>query len=195
MKIPCATNANTWEVLSPLLALATLVAIAIALFVAFTFTHPTPLLLLHWRSGGGGKDHPDPVRNLTLGHRCQCYHRCHCHCFCHLCCPRNQPGGAGPTTHRLSMPGRQHGGADVGICGAGIVLPASQWQRRRWWCHCKVWPSKHSNVVAMCIVRTKECFEGHTHPRHPQKIYPLAHGVIAYQFDASVWNATAHVGC
>jgi hypothetical protein len=38
-------------------------------------------------------------------------------------------------------------------------------------------------------------FEGHTHPQHPQKIYPLAQGVVTHPFDTLAWGAKPHVGC
>jgi hypothetical protein len=40
----------------------------------------------------------------------------------------------------------------------------------------------------------KECFEGHTHPQQPQKLYPLAWGVVAHPFNALAWSARPHVG-
>jgi hypothetical protein len=35
----------------------------------------------------------------------------------------------------------------------------------------------------MCIASTFECFEGYTHHEHPQKLYQLAWGVAAHQFE------------
>jgi hypothetical protein len=45
-----------------------------------------------------------------------------------------------------------------------------------------------------CIATTSECFEGHTHPQQPKKLYPLAWGVVAHPFDALAWSARPHVG-
>ncbi len=45
-----------------------------------------------------------------------------------------------------------------------------------------------------CIATTFECFEGHTHPQHPQKLYLLAWVVVAHPFNASVWSAKPHMG-
>ncbi len=43
------------------------------------------------------------------------------------------------------------------------------------------------------IATTSECFEGHTHPQHPQKLYLLARGGVTYPFDASAQGARHHV--
>ncbi len=40
----------------------------------------------------------------------------------------------------------------------------------------------------------KECFEGNTHPQPPQKIHPLAWGVVMHPFVALAWSASRHVG-
>jgi hypothetical protein len=53
---------------------------------------------------------------------------------------------------------------------------------------------KHADAVEMCIARTKEYFKGHTHPRQPKKLYPLARGVVAHPFDVLAWGARPHVG-
>ncbi len=42
---------------------------------------------------------------------------------------------------------------------------------RGWECVC---PSKRSLFWRCWIATTLECFEGHTHPQQPQKLYPLA---------------------
>jgi hypothetical protein len=44
------------------------------------------------------------------------------------------------------------------------------------------------------IATTLECFEGHTHPQQPQKLYPLAGGVVAHPFNMSAWSKRPHVG-
>ncbi len=44
------------------------------------------------------------------------------------------------------------------------------------------------------IATSSECFEGHKLPQQPQKVYPLARGVIAHPFDASARSARPHVG-
>jgi hypothetical protein len=66
-------------------------------------------------------------------------------------------------------------------------------------------------VAAMLLVRVGECnsngrgggnhiatasefFEGHTHPQHPNKLYPLARGVVPHPFDALARGARPHVG-
>jgi hypothetical protein len=126
---------------------ATLVAVAIALIVAYHPSccchcplcclcpySPTTLVAVVPPPWGGGKDHPNPVRNPLGCHR-RHRHCCYCRRLCHLCCPRDRPGGAGRMTHRLSTPGRWRSGAAVGIHGAGIILPANQQRRRQWWHH------------------------------------------------------------
>ncbi len=45
-----------------------------------------------------------------------------------------------------------------------------------------------------CIATTSECFEGHTHPQQPQKLYLLAWGVVAHPFDTLAWSKRLHVG-
>ncbi len=45
-----------------------------------------------------------------------------------------------------------------------------------------------------CIATTLECFEGHTHPQQPQKLYSLARGDVDHPFDALDWSARPHVG-
>jgi hypothetical protein len=49
----------------------------------------------------------------------------------------------------------------------GVYAPQSAPLFRRWF-----------------IATTSECFEGHTHPQQPQKLYLLAWGVVAHLFDA-----------
>jgi hypothetical protein len=44
------------------------------------------------------------------------------------------------------------------------------------------------------IARTKERFEGHTHPQPPQKIHPQAQGAVIYPLEASAQGARPHVG-
>jgi hypothetical protein len=44
------------------------------------------------------------------------------------------------------------------------------------------------------IARTKERFEGHTHPQPPPKLHPIAWGVITYSFKAPARSARPHVG-
>jgi hypothetical protein len=62
-------------------------------------------------------------------------------------------------------------------------------------CGGRVWPSKHSHVVVMCIAGAKEHFEGHAHPQQePKKLYPLAWGVVIHPFNVSASSARPHVG-
>ncbi len=44
------------------------------------------------------------------------------------------------------------------------------------------------------IATTSECFEDHKHAQQPQKLYPLAWGVIAHPFNALAWSKRSHVG-
>ncbi len=44
------------------------------------------------------------------------------------------------------------------------------------------------------IATTLEYFEGHTHPQQPQKLHPLAQGVVAHSFNALAQRARPHVG-
>jgi hypothetical protein len=48
-----------------------------------------------------------------------------------------------------------------------------------------LWPSKCSFVPAMINCHNIGVFEGHKHPQQPQKVYPLAWGVIAHPFNMS----------
>jgi hypothetical protein len=57
-----------------------------------------------------------------------------------------------------------------------------------------IWPSKHSDVVAIHHCHNKVPFEGHTHPQQPQKIHPQAWGVATHPFEASAQSARPHVG-
>jgi hypothetical protein len=85
----------------PLSLLATLVAVTMALFVASAFTCLPPLLpLCHLGWGRGGPYQSIAQSYFGRHHWCR-HHRC-----C-LCRPRDQPGGAGPMTHGIPMPGRQ----------------------------------------------------------------------------------------
>ncbi len=40
----------------------------------------------------------------------------------------------------------------------------------------------------------RSIFEAHTHPQQPQKLYPLAWGVVAHPFNALAWSTRPHVG-
>ncbi len=86
---------------SPSSSLATLVAIVIALFVASAFTRPPPSLPSRRIRWGRGGPYRSGARSYFGRHR-RCHHHRHS-----LSRPRNQPGGAGPTTCGIPTPGRQ----------------------------------------------------------------------------------------
>ncbi len=56
-------------------------------------------------------------------------------------------------------------------------------------------PKNTPMLWGFIIARTKERFEGHTHPHPPPpKLHLLAWGVVTYSFKASAWSARPHVG-
>jgi hypothetical protein len=90
--------------------LATLVAVVIALFVASAFTCLPPALPSCQLGWGRGGPYRSSARSYFGRHR-QCRHHRH-----RLCRPRNRPGGAGPTTRGIPMPGRQLAPTWWGCC-------------------------------------------------------------------------------
>jgi hypothetical protein len=126
--------------------LATLVTVVIALFVASTFTclpSSLPSRCLGWGRGG-------PYRSGArsyFGRHHWCRHHCH-----RLSRPPDRPGGAGPTTRSIPMPGRQLALTWGGCCrrscsrrhpprrlmavAAVAAAAACQRWRRRWCWQC-----------------------------------------------------------
>ena len=58
-----------------------------------------------------------------------------------------------------------------------------------------VWPSKHTDFVVRHHCGNKGCFEGHLLSQPPPKLYLLAQGVVAHQFDVLTWCTMPHAGC
>ncbi len=58
-----------------------------------------------------------------------------------------------------------------------------------------VYGPQNTPMLWTCIIaRTKERFEGHTHPQPPKKLHPLSWGVVAHPLEASARSTRSHVG-
>jgi hypothetical protein len=58
-----------------------------------------------------------------------------------------------------------------------------------------VYGPQNPPMLWRCIIaRTKERFEGHTHPQPPPKLHPLARRVVSHPLEASARSARPHGG-